>query len=79
MKQLALAVGLMLLTGTAMAQTDLQQKQLDKNANRRNRQAEVIKQAPADKKVEAAQKTHERNKDVRGRQKDTNKQIDQNR
>ena len=79
MKQRALAVGLMLLSGTAMAQTDLQQQQLDKNANRRNRQAEAIKQAPQDKKVEAAQKAHERNKDVRGRQKDVNQEIDQKR
>jgi len=79
MKPLALAVGLILLSGTAMAQTDLQQKQMDKNEKRRNRQAEAIKQAPADKKVEAAQKAHERNQDVRSRQKDTNRQIDQNR
>ena len=79
MKQLALAVGLMLLSGSAMAQTDLQQQQVNKNADRRSRQAEVIKQAPQDQKVEAAQKAHERNKKVRDRQKDVNRQIDQNR
>jgi len=78
MKQLALAVGLLFLSGTALAQTDLQQQQLNKNANRRSRQAEAIKQVPQEQKADAAKKAHERNQNVKGRQKDINQEINQN-
>ena len=79
MKQLVFATGLVLLmgstflSGTAMAD-DLQERQVEKNKNRRERQADAIKEMDNDNKKDAAQKAHERNKDVRERQKDINQE-----
>jgi hypothetical protein len=74
MKIVGLAVALILLSGTAtaIAQNDLQQRQLEKNSNRRSRQADVIKEMPQDDKADAAKKARDRNEDVRDRQKDIN-------
>ena len=72
MKNLVLAVALMLLSGTAIAQTDLQERQMDNNARRRSRQADVVKELPQDKKADAAKNAHDRNQDARSRQKDVN-------
>ena len=76
MKVLVLATALVLLTGsmfvsgTAIAGDDLRERQMEKNQNRRERQADVIDEMDDDNKKEAAEKAHERNEDVRDRQKD---------
>jgi len=80
MKQLVLATGLVLLTGsvllsgTSMAGDDLRERQAEKNQNRRERQADVIKEMDDDNKKDAVEKAHERNEDVRDRQKDINEE-----
>lgn len=77
MKELALAVVLMVVSsGAVMAGDDRLERQHEQNKNRRSRQAEVIENAPNDKKADAARKAHDRNQDVRGRQKDVNREID---
>jgi hypothetical protein len=76
MRKLALAVVLMLLSsGAAMADNDnnLQERQLDNNKNRRDRQADAIEKMDDDNKADAARRAHDRNQDVRERQKDVNK------
>jgi len=75
MRKLVLAAGLALMFLSQMAMADdLQQRQVEKNQNRRERQADAIKKMDNDNKKEAAEKAHERNKDVRERQKDINKE-----
>ena len=79
MKQLVLATGLVLLMGSTLLSAtaradDLQERQVEKNQNRRERQADVIKEMDDDNKKDAAQKAQERNEDVRERQKDVNKE-----
>ena len=75
MRKLALAVGLglMLLSRTSMAD-DLQERQMEKNQNRRERQADAIEKMDNDNKKDAAEKARERNQDVRKRQKDVNEE-----
>ena len=76
MRKLALAVVLMVLSsGVAMADNDnnLQERQLENNQNRRGRQADAIEKMDNDNKADAAQRAHDRNQDVRERQKDVNK------
>ena len=79
MKQLVLAAGLVLLTGsmllsgTARADSD-RERQQESNQNRRERQADAINKMDDDNKKEAVEKAHERNQDVRERQKDGNKE-----
>ena len=82
MKVLVLATALVLLTGsmfvsgTAIAGDDLRERQMEKNQNRRERQADVIDEMDDDNKKEAAEKARERNQDVRERQKDVNDKRD---
>ena len=58
-----------------MADNDnnLQERQLENNKNRRGRQADAIDKMDDDNKADAAQRAHDRNQDVRERQKDVNK------
>ena len=74
MRKLVLAAGLALMFLSQMAMADdLQQRQVEKNQNRRERQADAINKMDDDNKKEAVEKAHERNQDVRERQKDDNK------
>ena len=76
MRKLALAAVLMILSsGAAMADNDnsLQERQVESNKNRRDRQADAIDKMDDDNKADAAQRAHDRNQDVRERQKDVNK------
>jgi len=76
MRKLALAAVLMILSsGAAMADNDnsLQERQVESNKNRRDRQADAIDKMDDDNKADAARRAHDRNQDVRDRQKDVNK------
>jgi hypothetical protein len=59
-----------------MADNDnsLQERQLEQNKNRRERQADAIENMDDDNKADAARRAHERNQDVRERQRDINKE-----
>lgn len=59
-----------------MADNDnsLQERQLEKNKDRRERQGEAIENMDDDNKADAARRAHERNQDVRERQRDINKE-----
>ena len=61
----------------AIAGDDLLEHQLEKNARRRSRQAEIIKNMDDDKKADAIEKAHERNKNVRSRQKELHEEINE--
>jgi hypothetical protein len=75
MKQLVIATGLVLLTGSMLLSgtaraDDVRERQQESNQNRRERQADAINKMDDDNKKEAVEKAHERNQDVRERQKE---------
>jgi hypothetical protein len=76
-KRSLLLASLLLSVAPAFADDDdVRQQQHDRNANRRSRQAEAIKNLDDDQKADAAQKAHERNQNARSRQKEVNENID---